>query len=56
MPLSEQMDRVTVHRDMVVVEKAYASAAREKGKTYSMDRVARDYAALYESMLAERVH
>jgi glycosyltransferase involved in cell wall biosynthesis len=34
----------------------YARAAREKGETYSMDRVARDYAALYESMLAQRVH
>jgi glycosyltransferase involved in cell wall biosynthesis len=33
--------------------KRYARAARKKGETYSMDKVARDYAAIYEKMLAE---
>ena len=34
----------------------YARVAREKGETYSMGKVAREYAALYETMLAQRVH
>src|SRR5215207_3192202 len=34
----------------------YARAAKEKGKIYSMDKVARDYAALYEKLLKERTH
>lgn len=32
----------------------YARVATEKGKTYRMDKVAKDYVALYESMLVER--
>jgi len=36
--------------------KRYARAAKAKGKTYSMDKLARDYAALYENMLAEKAH
>ncbi len=34
----------------------YARAAAEKSKIYSMGKVARDYAALYENVLAQRVH
>jgi len=34
----------------------HALSAKAKGETYSMSKVAGDYAALYEDMLAERVH
>jgi glycosyltransferase involved in cell wall biosynthesis len=34
----------------------FARVAKKKGEAYSMDKVARDYAALYENTLAERVH
>jgi len=33
--------------------KGYARAAKENGETYSMDKVASEYAALYEDLLAE---
>ncbi len=36
--------------------KKYARAAKKKGETYSMDKVARNYVALYEKMLAERAY
>lgn len=33
-----------------------ARAAEQKSKTYSMDKVSKDYTALYENLLAERAH
>jgi hypothetical protein len=36
--------------------KLKCGAARVKCKTYSMGKAARDYVALYEDLLAERVH
>ncbi len=33
--------------------KRYARAATKKGETYSMDKVAKDYTAIYENMLVE---
>jgi len=38
------------------VRETYDRVAKETGKIYSMDKVARDYAALYENMLAERAY
>lgn len=43
--------------DMLITSERerYARAARERGKTYSMDKVARDYAAIYDELVKGQI-